>query len=100
MSPEQTLSHMFTLFSWGLQCTRQTVTSSTKKRNSVNTLPHPSRLFPEQVQRFVMDRLFLPEPEYMAVAGPTEPWVLDLRERVEKALDAAIVPMRVREVQA
>lgn len=31
----------------------------------------------------------------MAVAGPNDPWVLDLRGRVEKALEAAIVPLRV-----
>lgn len=41
----------------------------------------------------------MPEPEYMAVAGPSEPWVLDLRDRVEKALNAAIVPLRVRKTR-
>ena len=32
----------------------------------------------------------------MAVSGPQDPWVVDLRERVEEALDTAIVPLRVR----
>lgn len=49
-----------------------------------------------QIQRFVMDRLFWPEPQFMAVAGAQDPWVLGLRDRVEEALDAAIVPLRVR----
>jgi len=31
----------------------------------------------------------------MDVPGPQEPWVLDLRGRVEEALEAAIVPIRV-----
>lgn len=42
-----------------------------------------------------MDRLFWPDPHFMEVPGPKEPWVLDLRARVETALDAAIVPIRV-----
>lgn len=83
-------------------CVRLAVTFSHERKatNSGNTFiaSFLSRSR-SQVQRFVMDRLFLPEPEFMAVAGPTEPWVLDLRERVEKALDAAIVPLRVREIQ-
>lgn len=31
----------------------------------------------------------------MAVAGPEDPWVLELRGDVENALDAALVPLRV-----
>lgn len=48
-----------------------------------------------QVQRFVMDRLFWPDPQFMSVAGPDEPWVVDLRGRAEGVLEAAIVPLRV-----
>ncbi|CAM9640348.1 unnamed protein product, partial [Ectocarpus fasciculatus] len=47
-----------------------------------------------QVQRFVMDRLFWPDPQFMSVAGPDEPWVVDLRGRAEEVLEAAIVPLR------
>lgn len=32
----------------------------------------------------------------MAVAGQSEPWVMELKGRVEEALDAAIVPVTVR----
>lgn len=42
-----------------------------------------------------MDRLFWPDPLFMAVPGPEEPWVINLRGRVEEALEAAIVPIRV-----
>lgn len=34
----------------------------------------------------------------MSVAGPQDPWVLDLRGRVEAALDAAVIPLRVSTV--
>lgn len=44
-----------------------------------------------------MDRLFWPDPLFMVVSGPEEPWVMDLRGRVEEALEAAIVPIRVSE---
>lgn len=42
-----------------------------------------------------MDRLFWPDPQFMSVAGPEEPWVVDLRGRAEEVLEAAIVPLRV-----
>lgn len=45
-----------------------------------------------------MDRLFWPEPQFMSVAGLQDPWVLDLRGRVEEALNAAVLPLRVRAV--
>lgn len=42
-----------------------------------------------------MDRLFWPDPQFIAVTGPEDPWVLQLRGEVENALDAALAPLRV-----
>lgn len=42
-----------------------------------------------------MDGLFWPEPQFIAVARPREPWVMTLRQRVEEALEGAIVPLKV-----
>lgn len=60
-----------------------------------SSCPPNHRTPQRKVQRVVMDRLFWPDPQFMEVPGPQEPWVVDLRGRVEEALEAAIVPIKV-----
>jgi dynein heavy chain len=47
------------------------------------------------VQKFVMDRIYFPNPKFVSSVTAELPWVVDANRRMEEAIDRAVAPLRV-----
>ena len=47
------------------------------------------------VQKYVMDRIYFPDPKFIPSVWPEIPWVKECRERVARSMDKATAPLDV-----